>query len=82
MRLFRFKIDTWTEEFGTDNEKGFIVADNYGDAANKLEKYCTDPNGHCELGEMKIEEIAFDDEMLLDNDIDEIRKAENEKGGK
>ena len=79
MRLFRFKIDTWTEEFGTDNEKGFIVANNYGDAANKLEKYCTTPNGHCELIEMKIEEIVFDDEMLSDNNIDEIRRAENEK---
>ena len=82
MRLFRFKIDTWTEEFGTDNEKGFIVANNYGDAANKLEKYCTDSNGHCELVEMKIEEIDFNDEMILDSDIDEIRKAENKKEDK
>lgn len=77
MRLFRFEIDTWDEDFGADNTKGFIAANDYGEAAKKLEAYCTNPKGQCSLIEMRLEEIDFTDEMLLDNDILVIRKIED-----
>ena len=64
----------------SDTINGIVVGGAYGEAALRLEKYCTDPQGNCELIDMTLSEIECCDGIIPSDIIidiaDEFSKSE------
>lgn len=77
--IYRFEFEDYDEfEQEVMKTKGFIAATSYKDAAERIEKICTAPNGKCDLISLSLYEVDSWNGMgiLTDDDINEI------KGGK
>ena len=71
MRLFRYKFSYYDNEGNNGNQKGFIFAGSYSDAACKIEKINTTPSGICQLEELTLyeEESMFNNSEMIDDEL-------------
>ena len=74
MSIFRFKTESFDPAIDEDKvhtDKGFVFAEDWGQASKKIEKTYTNPNGECSLISVSLYEVEDFDGLTFDDMIKE-----------